>query len=419
MLLLAFFARCSKCASAAVRPRRRSRICLHPAEIVGRQPACCRAALHLHCDVEPIERVRRIPASTRIDRRPTAVGERGCASSANGPAQCSVGSAPRCRCWPSLLLRIPPDFRCCFDIADVHFQVTFALAAADERRIHADSDHCCRSCWLVRGCTSNCAPIRSVWLRNVSGPDRRQWAAGVARRSDAIVIRAERWACSWSSSGVDRQRDGQPTLVSMRLQAVHRNRGSGTVTAPNSVAMWCPRQSFRWHFLLQAEQHGRRSPYCRLARKRPLAERSPEAASLPARSNPGSQYRQDLPTADSARRCPGNGIIPVAITATPTASVLPVGHDPTDRNLASSYPVSGHSHPIRASGDRLGSRRPPAPVVCGHLVLCGSAAMAEPLVIDAPRQRTISRLFEDGVMNTKDDERPTHRLSIPFPKMAD
>jgi hypothetical protein len=45
--------------------------------------------------------------------------------------------------------------------------------------------------------------------------------------------------------------------------------------------------------------------------------------------------------------------------------------------------------------------------------------MAEPLVIDAPRQRTISRLFEDGVMNTKDDERPTHRLSIPFPKMAD
>ncbi len=28
------------------------------------------------------------------------------------------------------------------------------FAAADERRIHADSDHCCRSCWLVRGCSS-------------------------------------------------------------------------------------------------------------------------------------------------------------------------------------------------------------------------------------------------------------------------
>ena len=33
----------------------------------------------------------------------------------------------------------------------------------------------------------------------------------------------------------------------------------------------------------------------RLARKRPLAERSPEAASLLARSNPGSQYRKGLP----------------------------------------------------------------------------------------------------------------------------
>ena len=42
-----------------------------------------------------------------------------------------------------------------FDIADAHLHVTFALfAAADERRIHADSDQCCRSCWLVRGCNS-------------------------------------------------------------------------------------------------------------------------------------------------------------------------------------------------------------------------------------------------------------------------
>ena len=78
----------------------------------------------------------------------------------------------------------------------------------------------------------------------------------------------------------------------MRLQAVHRNLGSGTVTAPNSVAMRWLRQSFRWHFPLQAEQHGRCSPWLRLVRKRPLVERSPEAASLPARSIPGSAISQ-------------------------------------------------------------------------------------------------------------------------------
>jgi hypothetical protein len=38
---------------------------------------------------------------------------------------------------------------------------------------------------------------------------------------------------------------------------MHRNLGSGTVTAPNGVAMRWLRQSFRWHFPLQAEQHGR------------------------------------------------------------------------------------------------------------------------------------------------------------------
>ena len=34
----------------------------------------------------------------------------------------------------------------------------------------------------------------------------------------------------------------------MRSQAMHRNLGSGTVTAPNGVAMRWLRQSFRWHF---------------------------------------------------------------------------------------------------------------------------------------------------------------------------
>ena len=54
---------------------------------------------------------------------------------------------------------------------------------------------------------------------------------------------------------------------------------------------------------------------CRPARKRPLVERSPEAASLRVRSIPGSQYRQDLPAGRSlSDRCSGSGHhSPVAI----------------------------------------------------------------------------------------------------------
>ena len=56
------------------------RLCLHPAGIVGRQPACClRRVLDSHCDVKPIEEGWR--RDTGIDKdRPktgTAVGERG------------------------------------------------------------------------------------------------------------------------------------------------------------------------------------------------------------------------------------------------------------------------------------------------------------------------------------------------------
>ena len=121
----------------------------------------------------------------------TAVGERGhfgVVGSANGANALSdqrrdVGVGLR-HCSEHL-----PTSARCFDIADAHFQVTFALfAAADERRIHADSDHCCRSCWLVRGCTSNLRadPQRMVaqCLRaetGVNGQQVLQYA-----RSDAI-----------------------------------------------------------------------------------------------------------------------------------------------------------------------------------------------------------------------------------------
>ena len=48
----------------------------------------------------------------------------------------------------------------------------------------------------------------------------------------------------------------------------------------------------------------------RPARKSPLVERSPEPASLRARSNPGSRYRQDLPAGRSLPgRCSGAVII--------------------------------------------------------------------------------------------------------------
>ena len=88
----------------------------------------------------------------------TAVGERGHFSvvgSANGSKALSdqrrdVGVSLR-----DCSEHLPPS-ACSFDIADAHLQVPFTLfAAADERRIHADSDRCCcRSCRLVRGRSS-------------------------------------------------------------------------------------------------------------------------------------------------------------------------------------------------------------------------------------------------------------------------
>ena len=89
----------------------------------------------------------------------TAVGERGdfsVAGSADGSKALSdqrrdVGVSLRDRSE-----HLPPS-TCSFDISDAHLQVPFTLfAAADERRIHADSDRCCccRSCRLVRGRSS-------------------------------------------------------------------------------------------------------------------------------------------------------------------------------------------------------------------------------------------------------------------------
>ena len=66
------------------------RLCLHPAGIIGRQPACClRRVLDPHCDVEPIEEGWRRDTGINKDgpKTGTAVGERGhfgVVGSANG-----------------------------------------------------------------------------------------------------------------------------------------------------------------------------------------------------------------------------------------------------------------------------------------------------------------------------------------------
>ena len=99
-----------------------------------------------------------IPASTRMDRRPGQPSVNAVTSVSpvrpNGAKALldkhrdvgvSLGDCSE---------HLPTSTRS-FDIADANLHVTFALfAAADERQIHADSDQCCRSCWLVNGCNS-------------------------------------------------------------------------------------------------------------------------------------------------------------------------------------------------------------------------------------------------------------------------
>ena len=87
----------------------------------------------------------------------TAVGERGhfgVVGSANGAKALSDQRRDIGVSLGDCSEHLPTSTRS-FDIADANLQVTFALfAAADERRIHADSDQCCRSCWLASGCNS-------------------------------------------------------------------------------------------------------------------------------------------------------------------------------------------------------------------------------------------------------------------------
>jgi hypothetical protein len=82
-------------------------------------------------------------------------------------------------------------------------------------------------------------PTWSVWLRNVSWLVPASIGGRCCSRSAATRygISADSRACSSSSPGVDRQCDGQLTPVSPQPQPAHANRGSFTLTSPNSVAI--------------------------------------------------------------------------------------------------------------------------------------------------------------------------------------
>ena len=296
-----------------------------------------------------------IPASTRIDRRP---GQ----PSVNAVTSVSIGSANGAKALSDQRRDVGVGLRDCsehlptstrsFDIADANLQVTFALfAAADERRIHADSDHCCRSCWLVRGCTSKLRadPQRMVaqCLRAPTGVNGQQVLQGA--RSDAIGHQGGKAGLQFVQL---RCRSATRWPTDARLDAI-----AGDASKPGKRHRHCAKRRcdvmsapvLQVAFSLQAEQHGRRSPWRRLARQRPLVERSPEAASLLARSIPGSQYRQDLPDGRSLpNRCSGSGHRPpVAINRSTHA--LPFSRsaiDPTDRTSRVVIPpVAGHSRP--------------------------------------------------------------------------
>jgi len=139
----------SKCASADVRPPRRSRTLPVSRRVVSWQTACCLCrVLHPHRDVEPVEDWWRRDRGIDQDRSRTgtAVGERSHFSvvgSADGSKistnQRREVSVSLCDCAEHL-----PAAAYSFDVTDADPPVPCTLfAATDERRVHADSDRCC------------------------------------------------------------------------------------------------------------------------------------------------------------------------------------------------------------------------------------------------------------------------------------
>ena len=121
---------------------------------------CLRRVLDPHCDVEPVKNGwHREPGIDQgRSQTGTAVGERGDFSvvgSADGSKALSDQRRDVCDSLRARSEHLPPS-TCSFNISDADLQVPFTLfATTDERQIHADGDRCCcRSCRLVRGCSS-------------------------------------------------------------------------------------------------------------------------------------------------------------------------------------------------------------------------------------------------------------------------
>jgi hypothetical protein len=147
------------------------------------------------------------------------------------------------------------------------------------------------------------------------GSDRSQWAAGVAVRQK----RRDR------SSGRKDEPAFRPAQVSIGNAMANRRSSKCDCTRCIEIGKAAPSlcQTVSRCGVHASPSGGifRRRPSsraatahgCRLVRKRPLVERSPEAASLRARSIPGQQYRQLLPTGRSlSDRCSGSGHHPLS-----------------------------------------------------------------------------------------------------------
>ena len=182
--------------------------------------------------------------------------------------------------------------------------------------VHADGDRCCccRSCRPVRGSSSEqlADPQRMVaqCLRAPTGVNGQQVLQYRLRRRDRSSGRKGELAvgptqvligiamANTSPSRCDCRHDTEIWEAGPSIRRTALPRGSAPASPSGDIFR-------RSTGNMAAAVHGGRPAW-----KRPLVERSPGAASLRARSGPGSQYRQDLPAGRSPPdRCPGGGHI--------------------------------------------------------------------------------------------------------------
>ena len=131
------------------------------------------------------------------------------------------------------------------DVADADLKVAFALfAAAYEGRIQGDSD-CRGGVWrLIHRRTAELLADEQRMAPQMSqGSSRRRSAADIAVPQS---VRTAGLAVG-STQGLTGGAMVQLPPVSPEPQPAHRNRGSRSLTSPNSVAIRCGRQSFTWH----------------------------------------------------------------------------------------------------------------------------------------------------------------------------